>query len=242
MVSCHYERDCGQEKCVTDFLNSHFFPYITKKYKAVVEVVEDSSRQLQGVDVIFSYKNATVYVDVKAQMNKYIAHPSKTFCLEISSLKGQDYKEGWYRRTDFLTTTYAFGWIHEAEYVDTGKSRLLTSSDDIKKMELIFVRKDSIRSFFDRVGLGEDKIEEVQRYLRKENVRRAFYNLQTRRISLNECENALTFVMSPELPECPINLVVSKGIWLNLCDAHYFITHSAVGICKEGGKKVRKVS
>ena len=46
----------------------------------------------------------------------------------------------------------------------------------------------------------------------------------------------LSFVKSSGLSECPVNLVVSKRIWSELCSAHYFVTDKEITVRKENGQ------
>lgn len=232
----HFQTDLSQETHVIDFVNHKFSPYLKKKCNAEIEVVDDMERQMKGIDLCIKNNKTVSFVDVKAQMNTYIGNPTETFCLELSYLKDGKIKEGWFLKDGLETTSYALSWIHTASYKDIKKERLIESEHDIKNMEIMFVNKPKIISYLEKIGLTKETLNKIQQIQRDKNIKRLYYNYETKKLFMEKNQPSLTLVKSDHLQEEPINLVIGKKTWSEICDAHYIVTDSNIETIKEHGR------
>ena len=240
-VQSHFNRDLEQEQIPIQFLQEKLFPYLAMKNDISVEYIKDLSKQYKGIDIVLNYKDycLTRNIDVKAQMNNYIGNPTPTFCLELSYFKDNVPKTGWFLKEDLETDTYFFVWIHSADHEWENKNKILKESNQIKNMEIMCVNKQIISEYFDSIGLTHAFLEEVSEYMVEQNQKKLYYDSQMHKLIIpNETTGRypLSFVKSSGLSECPVNLVVSKRIWSELCSAHYFVTDKEITVRKENGQ------
>lgn len=235
----NFKRDLEQEIITRNFIYNNFIKkYLCLNFDLEVSNIDNIEEQLNGSDFILNFKNNnTYYMDLKAQTNKYIENPTPTFCLELSWLKNKEYKYGWFLREDLKTNKYIFMWIHKANYVDTPKNRLLTNENDIKSAEIMIIDTQKIHKYLDDLLLNNYYLDKVQDYMRKNNIYKIYYDIDTRKLVSNKIKNSLTFTLSYKLPEQPINLVINKKVWEQLASAHYFLENNEIRILKENNER-----
>lgn len=220
----NFRRDLEQEQFPIEFLKKYFFnPYIACQKKIRPEYVTDIETQLTGIDIILNYEDEKkVNIDIKAQMNKYINHPTPTFCLETEYTKQGVIHEGWLFRDDLKTDIYGFIWINSA---DCDKKHLLHSCEDINKLTILFVHKSDVLKYLGSLGIDKKSIEDSTRKLKtipgKNGTRQ------------DKLPGDLKLFQTLFLPEQPINIVVPNRIWDELACAKYVVTKEQIQILKE---------
>lgn len=243
MSENNFDRDLQQEIFPTQYLQHYFFPYLEKIYGANIEIIQDIERQLEGIDLILNYNTSSKinYIDIKTQLNNYIANPTPTFCLELSYIKDNVIKDGWLLKENLKTTMWMLGWIHESNYILISKNKQLTNFNDIKNLEIMCIEKQKTLNYLNDLGLTNQKLKEINDYIRTNHISKCFYDYTIGEFVSNKTLNTFTFTCSYFLPEQCINLVIPKYIWEKLCSAHYFIKQDKIKILKENNKLMEKM-
>jgi hypothetical protein len=229
-----WEVDLEQEKIVRDCVYLKFLKkYIEPKYIAKVSNVDTLDFQLKGIDFVICFKNKTIKSDLKAQTNNYINSPTPTFCFEMSYLKKGDLKKGWFLRDDLDTEQYILMWIYKADIIKSKGTSYIKDANDIHDFELMFIRKQSIENYLNKIGLTKEKIKQVDNYMRSRNITRLYYDISTLHLSHEKPRKKITFVLSFFLEEKPINIVISKTTLSKLAQAQYTIQGNKIDVFKE---------
>lgn len=217
----NFERDLEQEQIPILYLKENLFPYIYSKYSISTQYISDIRTQLSGIDLIFHYPDGHKWnVDIKAQMNKYISKPTKTFCLEIEYLKDGSIKTGWLLNNNLKTDIYGFIWINDSDFIKKGNNILLLSPLMIKTLTIFFIHKQKIYNYLNYIGLNANILMEYVNKLKNIDIHNG-----TRQLKYN---NDVKLFQSCFLPEQPINIVVSNNIWNNLACCKYVVENNNI--------------
>ena len=188
---------------VNDFLDKYL--YTEANGFTRVERVEDRARQIRGVDVELFFNGEFHRVDEKAATS-WINRGLKTFSLELAFVdRSGEIFDGWFIRDDLLTDSYVFVWIDEADVVPFSEDKpdieVLSGIDGIKKADIAFVDKHSIKGHLFSLGWGEDalrrKCDNIIENPDKENMG-------------NVWRNGCKFSYSQHLVEKPVNVIIHE--------------------------------
>lgn len=195
------------------FFNDYDFFYGTKSHFISFET--SHNLQFKGVDVVTISGNSYISTDIKAQTKHYINNPTNTFCLELSYLKNNIQKKGWFLDETKVTDYYLFVWITHASPVYKNNIPFIENKSDIKEMHLMYVKREDIKEYLRKMGLTEEKLFKINDYMRKTNTR-----------TLNEGKNGLIkFTKTPRnsFIEEPVNIILTKYQYSLLPNTQFFI-------------------
>lgn len=149
------------EKCsdiVSNFLNEHFY---LKKCSSF-ERVDDKERQIQGIDVIFSFNNKTFICDEKAAI-RYVNKNLKTFSMELSFIdRSGKIHDGWLLDNKKTNDSFLFIWV------DKAKNDILKSKADIQELEFGLVYKKDIIEYLNKIGWNKTKLVQKSELIRND--------------------------------------------------------------------------
>ncbi len=100
-----FKKDLQKEKQLQQFLDKQYTTHLKHyTFKRIVEM----DQQLKGIDLLLTHnlKNTIYKVDEKAQLD-YINDDLPTFAFELSYLKNNVLKKGWFLDTNKQTDFYA---------------------------------------------------------------------------------------------------------------------------------------
>lgn len=239
MNSNNWERDLGQESIISKAVEKVFFPFLKKRYDVDIQRKDDLNHQFSGTDYIMVRKGKTkqtFLIDLKAQTNGFINNPTDTFCLEISYLKDNQTKIGWFMDNAKKTTHYLFMWINEAKIRREGRNILIEKPEDIKHYSLKMVRRQDIDRLLDSYGLTKEHLTEIDATMRtipstkdKQSIRR-FYDVLSKELLPERPigRKTLTICRSDALEECPVNVVIPNSEWDKIARGRYEINHNTI--------------
>ena len=174
---------------VSKFLEKHFYIKV-ENYERVC----DFERQVQGIDTIFYLNNKKYTCDEKAALN-YINKNLQTYALEITMLNKNDkLTEGWFVSKKDINNSFLFVWIDESKY------NVLKNVNDIKKVEIALVEKQKIVEYLQSIKWT------IPLLLKK--AKRVRYNRDEYLGNTNK--DGCKFSFSPQCPEKPVNVLVSR--------------------------------
>lgn len=199
-------RDMKVEREIASFLDEYLYsqPIFTNHIRT-----DNVQQQLQGSDIILSIPSLGIdnaIVDEKAISTYYYLPKSiPTFALELSFKSNRgEIIEGWFTDTSKLTEYYLMVWIHATKYD--------FSKDDITWLEYALVRRSDIYKWLETQGLTKNKLREKDSLIR---------STTTQKGNIDKLDNKdYWFSYSPQLGECPINLVIRKKVYLQFALLH----------------------
>lgn len=162
----------------------------------------DVKLQKQGVDLIYTNKDKTYYIDEKAAI-KYYNTTLNTFSFEI----GSNVAKGWFREdNDYIITTHYILIYPKANSPDLS---------DIYEVEYIIISKNKIWNYLHSVGVGDfNSSKEIL-----DNVSIGKWGKKYWFIN-----QYVKLVQSVQIkPEQPINIVINKEILKQLSSKHEIV-------------------
>ena len=199
-----FTRDSKRESLVGQFLDLKLYPNYFENSKRIT----DKQMQLSGVDIISNLKggNDDLFIDEKAATS-WTHREISTFALELSFLLNGEEINGWFfpRIKKTLTTHWIFVWPRTPE----GN---ITCLEDIVSAEVMLIETKELRRWIRRMASkSEISLDECINLLRKSD-------------SEQEINWAgLRILISRQLPEQPINILIPKNILLAISKSNYWI-------------------
>ncbi|MFT4312216.1 MAG: hypothetical protein ACMXYF_03225 [Candidatus Woesearchaeota archaeon] len=210
MNNSNFEHDLSQEKVVAQFLDLHFYPFLTTDFYRFTE----KDAQLQGKDVLFTLQNLhKIAVDEKAQTT-YINQNLPTFAFEVSFFRNNQIRMGWLFDTSKVTNFYFLIWIKASKEKNI-------RVEDIQELDCLLIDRKDIHIFLATKNITVESIEEDIKYI--------LNNKLTGKIKYKSDEEAY-FYFTERLTEKPINIVIKKSILKKLAFRHFTITKEKVSI------------
>ena len=200
------ERDMFVEREIATFLDEHLYsqPIFTKH-----ERTDEKEQQISGSDIILTIPSLGVkdaIVDEKViSTYYYLPHSIPTFALELSFKKSNGkIAEGWFTDNDKTTEYYLMGWLNAT----TDKF----TRNDIKWFEYALVKRTDIFKWLEAQGLTREVLRAKDADIR---------STVTERGNIDKVYGKdYWFSYSPQLGECPINLVIRKKVYLQFAVLH----------------------
>lgn len=191
------KKDKKGERTVHEFLLENFYNTVQN-----FEDVNDKARQVSGIDSIFTIGDINYACDEKAAVD-YVNREFKlnTFCLELSCLTRKDeLMDGWFVNENQKNNSYLFIWI------DKAKTDKIESKEDILSAEIALVLKSDIYQYLVKHGWTRIKLMKKCHQIRFEDDENFG----------NHKNNGLKFSYSKNLPEKPINLLLTRYVYRTL--------------------------
>ena len=161
------------------------------------ERIDDREMQLLGVDVLCRHPetNEPIKIDEKAATS-WANREISTFAFELSFLLGHKELEGWFLQRERRNQTTH--WLCVWPRTEGGD---ISNANDIVKLEAMLIQCKSVRRWARRMASKTERgLEDCMRLLRNND-------------SINEMNWAgLRILISRNLPEQPINLLIPKDI------------------------------
>lgn len=199
-------RDMKVEREIAAFLDEHLY---SQTIFAKHQRTDDIQHQMSGSDIIVSipkYDVIDAVVDEKTISTYYYLPKSiPTFALELSfKTANGNIVEGWFTDTNKTTEYYLMGWVHATKYNFT--------KNDIKWFEYALVKRSEIFKWLESQGLTREVLRAKDANIRA---------LVTEKGNIDKVANKdYWFSYSPQLGECPINIVIRKKIYLQFATLH----------------------
>lgn len=196
----NFRKDLQEEARLGIYLDS-IYPSIAGLSKRFIFSREkDLNRQYLGIDLVLTDKvsGEEIYVDEKAQLH-YLNKSLATFTFELSYLKGEEWRKGWFYDEKKLTQTYFLITSIITDY-----------KNNFQNCRLITVNRNYLASFLDENGLTQERIFEYEKLFRSDTKR---YNGE-QIISEVDCSFATFHCSFSNLREKPINLKVKLAALL----------------------------
>lgn len=199
------QQDYQSENSVSTFLDRHFYPSHVSNFKRYT----DQDYQFKGIDVSFDFEShVKMLVDEKAAAH-YVNKNLPTFALELDYIGSDgELKPGWLFDSEKQTQYYLFSWIW------ANKERGF-SVDDITKLEVALVKRNSILTFLTEHGMDSSKARDI--------------SSQVRQSGRSGRHDPLPFApfkvyFTDFLSEKPINVIVRKSNLIRMSLLHKVVT------------------
>lgn len=183
-----FNRDLKKEHLLSIYLDE-----VYTKIGLSFKRISDLNLQLQGIDLIYNHLGNDFFIDEKAQLD-YINKDLPTFTFELSYLKNNIKKIGWFLDDSKLTTHYFLITGIYANY----KNDL---SKGFNKCVITSVNRKKLNDYLASIGLNHEKLIEYDKNIRASNTEEN----KTYITELNN-RNQGCLYYSPQLHEKPINL------------------------------------
>lgn len=195
------QSDRRKDEQTVEYLNSIMDKIYSKNHYGFVRNY-DVKLQKQGVDLIYTNKDNTYYVDEKAAI-KYYNTTLNTFSFEI----GSNVAKGWFREdNDYIITTHYILIYPKSNSPDLS---------DIYEIEYLVINKSKIWDYLHSVGVEDFK--SVKETL--DNVKVGKWGKKYSFINKD-----VKLVQSVQImPEQPINIVINKEILKSLSNKHEIV-------------------
>lgn len=188
-----YEEDLRKTKVVEKFLDKYL-------YKGTQKRITDKKQQLAGIDVIFEDKK----IDEKAAIN-YMENQLETYSFELEFTdKYGIVRDGWLVDSKKENTHYLLVYIK-------GNPKL-EKIEDIKQINYILIRKDTLRELMNKI-----KLKKKARYFK---YREKTVGLSQDLIyyTYNNVKYKLKLRRSRQLIEKPLNIIIPKPLLIELSE------------------------
>jgi len=199
-------QDSATEVEIGKFLDREFYPtHVSKLVR-----YNDMEAQMSGIDVKFDYGNlSNMLVDEKVAA-RYVNKDIPTFAFEVNFLlHSKQIVDGWLFNKDKATQYYLLGWIWATK--DKG-----FSADEITKMDILILRRQSIIDMLSRNGLTQADALSISQEIR---------NSRVPGVSHRSPRAPYYFYFSTQLAEEPINIIIKKSALINLAAGRHIITN-----------------
>ena len=222
MESFRYQ-DMHAEKSLGKFMDAYFYNRLKTYAGGIVKYTRmlDKESQLKGIDVCLEADDKKFVIDEKASFY-YSNAMIPTFAFEIDSIqKGHSMPvQGWFINDELETQLYMLIWpnvkCESKDKVWIRKSIGNLTKDDFTIIEAMLIYKSEIRREVAKLGYSKEQLTEIATKIRSEERG----SNDTKRFDLT---NDIKIVYSGQLPEKPINLVISKNILRELAEKIYLI-------------------
>lgn len=195
------QSDRRKDEQTVEYLNSIMDKIYSKNHYGFVRNY-DVKLQKQGVDLIYTNKDNTYYVDEKAAI-KYYNTTLNTFSFEI----GSNVAKGWFREdNDYIITTHYILIYPKSNSPDLS---------DIYEIEYLVINKSKIWDYLHSVGVGDFK-----------SVKETLDNVKVGKLGkkYSFINKDVKLVQSVQImPEQPINIVINKEILKSLSNKHEIV-------------------
>lgn len=194
------------------------------------ERTEDYERQRSGEDLLIHTKMRDVIVDEKCA-TKYWDRNLWTFSFELSSnfcdkrtgeAKEERY-DGWFVNENNKTDFYNISYVRANSF-----EKLKAGAID--SLECIVISKAMLKKYIlrqIRQTLVTEDIKDIEKeFIKRKNAGEIKRSEKTGRYQWLLCEG-MKVVMSDNLAECPINIIVTKDILASVCKIHGIIKYNS---------------
>ena len=188
----NFNRDSNRESIVAEFLDKFFYSENFRSFERIYSRKE----QLAGMDVIvISDNNKKMIIDEKAATS-WAHREIQTFAFEISFLLDSKEIPGW-----FLNGTNRYKNTHWLCVWPRTNSKEIKELSDICSAEIVLINCKKVRRWMRNMASKEQKsLESIEKRLRNEE-------------NVNQIDwSSLRVIISRNLPEKPINVLIPKEI------------------------------
>lgn len=193
----------GDEKganIVADFLDKNFYNPSCTDFERVTDV----SRQVKGIDTIFTYDGVKYVCDEKASI-RYVNKDLQTYSMELSFIGNMgDVRDGWLIDSHKVNDYFMFVWI------DKAKKDFLTCVEDIQDLEFAVVKRSRILDYLEDLGYDLDELFE-----KADRLRNDYYEPKG-----NAFRDGCKFQVSNKLVEQPVNVIIPRKELIRISSIH----------------------
>lgn len=218
------DQDMKAEQGLGEFMDAYFYSKLVKENKDVLEYqrMSDKESQMSGIDVCIVTTNRKIFIDEKAAIY-YSNAMIPTFAFEIDSIQTGHIEpiQGWFVNDGLQTQYYMLIWTNvrcvqeKSQWVRIDVKNL--KKTDYTIVEAMLIRKSDIRKALEQEGYDKRRLVEYAKRLR------ASYKGSEDKHEKWISENA-KILLSGQLAEKPVNVVVNKRLLGNLARRIYLIS------------------
>lgn len=155
-----FKKDLYKERILSSYLDDVYSEI--RDNESVYNRVDDKDNQNKGIDLEITHKQKKYLIDEKAQLS-YLNRDLLTFVFELSYLKGQELKKGWFIDSSKITDKYflitgIYLKVHESDFA---------SKHDIKTIKITSVNKRRLKTLLNSKGLTDDVLIQLTKEVRK---------------------------------------------------------------------------
>lgn len=201
------------EIAVANFLDKYFYPNLPiKKFLRISSKAE----QISGKDVLFTNKQENEFiVDEKAALH-YVNMDIPTFAFELSFINANGVlSDGWLFDDSKVTTHYLLIWVKSIN-----KTPYIKSCNDITSLETLLISRSKVKKILESNLLDKNNLLSLADVFRNKNINSS----ETK----SEVHHKFKLFYTGKLAEKPINIVISKKLLKDKCNAHYVVKSSGV--------------
>ena len=190
---------------VNDYLDENLYPLFCDSDR-----ITSFSQQIHGIDCTFTdYAGFNYICDEKAAV-KWSNKNLKTQALELKYVnRAGNIHRGWFLDESHENNCYNFIYTDKITNDEGDFDYKNFTPEDIKQVECYIVRKVKLQEYFNAIGWPTDKLIEKCREIRRTNGKCDMCDLTT---------DGLRFHFSKNLPEKPINVLISRNTLQDLSD------------------------
>lgn len=194
---------------VNDFLDTNFYPNIT----TTLNRNNNTNEQIKGVDLTFTDKNNFTYIcDEKAAV-KWSNRKLKTYAFELMFIdRGGYIHNGWLLADNQINNSYNLIYTDKINDEEGDFNYKTFTTEEIQEVTSFIVRKEAVINYFKSIGWHKNKFLDKCQEIRRTDGKCYMYNIET---------DGLRFYYSKQLPEKPINVLISREKLFELSDYVY---------------------
>lgn len=217
-------QDMRAEQSLAEFMDAYFYARLKAKNGRYLSCTRmtDKEAQIKGIDVCIETEDARMLIDEKAAVY-YSNVMIPTFAFEIDSLqRGHvDPVQGWFINDDIQTEYYMLIWPN-VKCIRQGNQWIRKEICDLRKddftiIEAMLIEKSDIREVLERNGYGKSRLLKYAKQLR------AKFELDNT-VKEKELDDNVKILLSGQLAEKPVNLIIRKEMLKNLAKGIYLIS------------------
>lgn len=217
-------QDMRAEQSLAEFMDVYFYARLKDKNNGFLSWtrMNDKESQLKGIDVCIETDGRRMFIDEKAAVY-YSNAMIPTFAFEIDSIQRGHAEpvQGWFVNDNVQTEYYMLIWpnvkciCRDSQWVrkEIGSLR----RDDFTIIEAMLIEKSDIRDVLERKGYGKSRLLEYARQLR------AGYEADNT-VKEKELDDKVKILLSGQLAEKPINLIIRKEMLRDMAKGIYLIS------------------
>lgn len=190
---------------VNKYLDEHLYPLFVESDR-----ISSFNQQIRGLDCTFTdYSQFTYKCDEKAAV-KWANKNLKTFSLELKYVnRAGNLHRGWFLDESQENNCYNFIYTDKIRDDEGDFNYQTFTEENIKEVTCYIVRKNKLHEYFRSIGWTNERLLEKCREIRRTNGKCDLCDLD---------KDGLRFHFSKNLPEKPINVLISRNTLQYIAD------------------------
>lgn len=190
---------------INEFLDSNCYPYLTKSFGRT----NKKDKQIKGIDCVFATSENRYICDEKAAV-KWSNKTLNTYAYELQFInRAGNLQLGWFLADNQLNNSYNLIYTDKVND-DEGEFNYHTfTKSDIRVLTSYIIKKQAVKDYLYSIGLTEEKMLEKCKEIRETDGKCYLGDVN---------KDGYAFRISKQLPEKPINILISRDKLRELSD------------------------